>query len=75
MAPAARLIVTDGVPYAANPRERTFSALFTYLHAGFMGVRLPTEEQWQAAFHSAGFSEVSCHRLRFPTGRLFVASG
>ncbi len=70
-----RLVVTDGVPYVPAPRERAFSALFTYLHASSMNVRLPTEEQWQAFFRRAGYTNVSCVQHRMPTGRMFVASG
>lgn len=69
-----RLVVSDAIPYATDPRERKFSALFTYLHVAFMGVRLPTEEQWTAAFRAAGFTEVTATELRFPTGRIFVAT-
>lgn len=69
------LVLTDAVPYVPDPRERIFSALFTYLHASSMGVRLPTEEQWQAAFRRAGFTEVASFRHRMPTARLFVVGG
>lgn len=75
MAPGGRLVVTDAIPYAADTRERKFSALFTYLHSTFMGVRLPTEEQWLAMFRAAGFTDVTSTALRFPTGRMFVAAG
>lgn len=69
-----RLVVTDAVPYAPGEPERRFSALFSYLHAEFMDVALPTEEEWLAAFRDAGFPEVSCTPHAFPGGRLFVAS-
>lgn len=74
MAPGGRLIVTDAVPYASDQRERGFSALFTYLHAAFMAVRLPTEEQWQAAFRAAGFAGVTTAGHRMPGARMFVAT-
>lgn len=74
MAPNGRLIVTDAVPYSADSRERMFSALFTYLHAAFMGVALPTEEQWRESFQAAGFSNVSCVEHRLPGARMFVAT-
>jgi SAM-dependent methyltransferase len=74
MAPGGRLVVTDAVPFAPGPRERRFSALFTYLHSAFMGVRLPTEEQWLARFRAAGFADVSCAEHRMPGGRMFVAT-
>lgn len=74
MKPTGRLVVTDAIPYATDPRERKFSALFTYLHIAFMGIRLPTEEQWLEAFRAAGFAEVTPVELRFPTGRMFVAA-
>jgi SAM-dependent methyltransferase len=67
------LVVTDAVPYADNPRERAFSALFTYLHASSMGVSLPSEDGWRAAFQRAGFSSVTCTPLRMPGSRMFVA--
>lgn len=68
-------VVTDAVPYVADVRERSFSALFTYLHAGSMGVRLPSEERWRAAFQRAGFSDVTSTPLRMPGSRVFVAAG
>jgi SAM-dependent methyltransferase len=74
MAPGGRLIVTDAIPYAPDQRERKFSALFTYLHAAFMAVRLPTDEQWQAAFRAAGFADVTCAEHRMPGARMFVAT-
>jgi SAM-dependent methyltransferase len=69
------LIVTDAVPYADNARERGFSALFTYLHASSMDVRLPTEQRWRDVFARAGFGEVSCTPLRMPGSRMFVVAG
>lgn len=69
------LVIMDAVPYAPDPRERAFSALFTYLHTMAMHVELPTQEQWQAAFEHAGFTSVTCTPLRFPGGRMFVVSG
>jgi SAM-dependent methyltransferase len=74
MSPAGKLVVTDAIPYSADPRERKFSALFTYLHAEFMGVRLPTEQQWTESFRAAGFTDVTCVELRLPTARMFVAT-
>ncbi|GAA3762373.1 methyltransferase domain-containing protein [Streptomyces tremellae] len=69
------LVVTDAVPYVGDPRERRFSTLFTYLHASSMDVRLPPEEEWRAAFHRAGFSDVATTPLRMPGSRMFVAAG
>lgn len=69
------LIATDAVAYADNPRERAFSALFTYLHSSSMGVRLPSEDKWRAAFARAGFSNVTSTPLRMPGSRMFVAAG
>ncbi|MEU4428417.1 class I SAM-dependent methyltransferase [Actinoplanes sp. NPDC024001] len=66
------LAITDAVPYAADERERRFSALFTYLHAGFMNVRLPTEKAWIERFRAAGFSHVEVVPHEFPGGRLFI---
>ncbi len=74
MAPNGRMIVTDAVPYVANTRERSFSALFTYLHAAFMDVDLPSEQQWLSMFDKAGFGQVQCSSHRMPTGRMFVAT-
>jgi SAM-dependent methyltransferase len=68
------LIVTDAVPYVGTPRERAFSALFTYLHSSSMGVRLPSQERWQEAFRRAGFSDVTCAPLRMPGSCMFVAT-
>ncbi|EXU65411.1 hypothetical protein Z951_25735 [Streptomyces sp. PRh5] len=69
------LVVTDAVPYVADPRERSFSALFTYLHSSSMDVTLPPEEEWRAAFGRAGFSDVTSTPLRMPGSRMFVAAG
>ncbi|WAP60619.1 class I SAM-dependent methyltransferase [Streptomyces sp. S465] len=69
------LVVTDAVPYVADPRERGFSALFTYLHSSSMDVTLPPEEEWRAAFARAGFSDVTSAPLRMPGSRMFVAAG
>ncbi|MFH9643349.1 class I SAM-dependent methyltransferase [Streptomyces albidoflavus] len=74
-AKGSRLIVTDAVPYAAVERERAFSALFTYLHASSMDIRLPTEEQWAEKFRRAGYTAVECTPHRMPTSRMFVVSG
>jgi hypothetical protein len=68
------LITTDAVSYAENPRERAFSALFTYLHSSSMGVRLRSEGKWCAAFQRAGFSNVTSTPLRMPGSRMFVAA-
>jgi SAM-dependent methyltransferase len=67
-------IATDAVSYAGNPRERAFSALFTYLHSSSMGVRLRSEDKWCAAFRRAGFSDVTSMPLRMPGSRMFVAA-
>jgi SAM-dependent methyltransferase len=68
------VIATDAVPYEDNPRERAFSALFTYLHLSSMNVRLPSEERWRAAFARAGFSNVTSTPLRMPGSRMFLAA-
>src|ERR1700733_134634 len=68
------LIATDAVAYADNPRERAFSALFTYLHSSSMGVRLRSEGDWRAAFQRAGFSDVTSTSLRMPGSRMLVAA-
>ncbi|MFG2736452.1 methyltransferase [Streptomyces carpaticus] len=73
-AEGCRLVVTDAVPYAPAPRERAFSALFTYLHASSMNTRLPTEEQWTDLFHRAGYTDVTSVSHRMPSGRMFVAT-
>jgi SAM-dependent methyltransferase len=68
------MVVTDAVPFVGNERERAFSALFSYLHASSMDVRLPAEELWRAAFARAGFTEVTVTELGMPGARAFVAS-
>jgi hypothetical protein len=68
------MVVVDAVSYARHPRERAFSALFTYLHASFMNVHLPTEEEWEARFHAAGFTQVECVPQILPGGRLFAVT-
>lgn len=75
LADGGSLMVTEAVPYVTTPKDRSFSALFTYLHASSMGIRLPTEETWCAAFRRAGFSNVTSTPLRMPGSRLFVAAG
>ncbi|MEE1739703.1 class I SAM-dependent methyltransferase [Streptomyces sp. BE147] len=72
--PGGIMAITDAVPYASAERERRFSALFTYLHAGFMNVTLPPEEDWLARFRQAGFDQARCVPHRFPAGRLFIAA-
>ncbi|MEV8627327.1 class I SAM-dependent methyltransferase [Streptomyces sp. NBC_01268] len=72
--PGGIMAITDAVPYASAERERRFSALFTYLHAGFMNVTLPPEEDWLARFRQAGFEQAECVPHRFPGGRLFIAT-
>jgi hypothetical protein len=68
------MAVVDAVSYGQEDRERKFSSLFTYLHANFMDVELPTEEQWVEKFRSAGFSDVDCSSQVMPGGRLFLAT-
>lgn len=73
LAKGGALVVTDAVPYADDPRERGFSALFSYLHASSMDVRLPPADDWLAAFGRAGFTDVRSTPLRMPGSRKFVA--
>ncbi|MGK5520026.1 class I SAM-dependent methyltransferase [Micromonospora sp. URMC 107] len=73
LAPGGFMAVADAVSYAPDPAERRFSALFTYLHASFMNVTLPTERRWLDTFQAAGFSRTECVPLGVPGGRLFVA--
>lgn len=74
LAPGGILAVVDAVSYGQEDRERKFSALFTYLHSNFMGINLPTEDQWVEKFRSAGFSDVDCVSQVMPGGRLFLAT-
>ncbi len=74
LAPGGLVAVVDAVSYGQEDRERKFSALFTYLHSTFMGVELPTEDQWVEKFRSAGFSNVECVSQVMPGGRLFLAT-
>ncbi|MDO0931183.1 class I SAM-dependent methyltransferase [Streptomyces sp. DG2A-72] len=74
LAPGGFLAVADAVSYAQQPQERKFSALFTYLHATFMSVLLPTEQEWLDTFDKAGFSRTRTVPIGLPGGRLFVAS-
>ncbi|GAA4671162.1 methyltransferase [Phytohabitans rumicis] len=73
LAPGGFMAVADAVSYASQPAERKFSALFTYLHASFMSVTLPTEGQWLDTFQAAGFSKTEYVPLGTPGARLFVA--
>ena len=68
------MAINDCVPYATDGRESRFSALFTYMHSGFMRVQLPTQEKWQLRFTEAGFLNVECIPIRLPGGRLFIAT-
>jgi SAM-dependent methyltransferase len=70
--PGGFLAITDSVPYSPGERERKFSALFTYLHEGFMNVSLPTEEEWKDKFLEAGFTDVVCRQHLLPGARLFL---
>jgi SAM-dependent methyltransferase len=72
LAPGGFLAVTDAVPYSDANRERMFSSLFSYLHEGFMNVRLPTEETWREIFLAAGFSDVQTISHKMPGARLFI---
>jgi SAM-dependent methyltransferase len=72
LAPGGFLAITDAVPYSGTNRERMFSSLFSYLHEGFMNVRLPTEETWREIFLTAGFSDVQTIPHKMPGARLFV---
>ncbi|MFF1413409.1 class I SAM-dependent methyltransferase [Streptomyces sp. NPDC058289] len=74
LAPGGVLAVVDAVSYGQEERERKFSALFTYLHSDFMGINLPTADQWVEKFRSAGFSDVDCTSQVMPGGRLFLAT-
>uniref|UniRef100_A8M6W9 Methyltransferase type 12 n=1 Tax=Salinispora arenicola (strain CNS-205) TaxID=391037 RepID=A8M6W9_SALAI len=74
LAPGGFLAVADAVSYARRPEERTFSALFTYLHATFMSVTLPAEQEWLDKFAAAGFSQTKVVPIGLPGGRLFVAT-
>ncbi|TCO61168.1 class I SAM-dependent methyltransferase [Actinocrispum wychmicini] len=71
--PNGFMVVVDAVSYAQHVRERKFSALFTYVHASFMNVHLPPEQEWRTKFYIAGFSKVECVPQVVPGGRLFVA--
>lgn len=75
LAAGGKMVIVDAVPYCADARGRAFSALFTYLHARSMGVELPVQDQWEAAFRGAGFTRVTCTPLRMPGSRMFVISG
>lgn len=72
LAPNGFLAITDAVPYSDTARERMFSSLFTYLHEGFMNVRLPTEETWREIFLAAGFSDIQSSPHKMPGARLFI---
>lgn len=74
LAPGGFLAVADAVSYAQQPEERKFSALFTYLHATFMSVSLPAEQEWLDKFERAGFSQTRTVPIGLPGGRLFVAT-
>jgi SAM-dependent methyltransferase len=70
--PGGFLAITDAVPYSAAAHERAFSSLFTYLHEGFMNVRLPAEGTWREIFRAAGFRDIQSWPHKMPGGRLFI---
>jgi SAM-dependent methyltransferase len=74
LAPQGFMTIADAIPYAEDEHERQFSALFTYLHSTFMGVRLPTAEKWTSMLYTAGFSNVELIVPMVPGGRIFVAT-
>jgi SAM-dependent methyltransferase len=74
LAHGGKMVIIDAVPYSADLGERAFSALFTYLHKHSMGVELPTQDRWEAAFRRAGFTNVACIPLPMPACRMFLAS-
>ncbi|GGK29925.1 methyltransferase type 12 [Streptomyces camponoticapitis] len=73
LAPGGCMAVVDAVSYAPGT-ERKFSALFTYLHANFMDIRLPAEREWLQKFEAAGFSSVTSVPQPMPGSRLFIAA-
>ncbi len=72
LAPGGFLAITDAVPYCGTDRERMFSSLFSYLHEGFMNVRLPAEDTWREIFLAAGFSDIQTIPHKMPGARLFI---
>lgn len=72
LAPGGFLAITDAVPYCGTDRERMFSSLFSYLHEGFMNVRLPADDTWREIFLAAGFSDIQTIPHKMPGARLFV---
>jgi SAM-dependent methyltransferase len=72
LTPGGFLAITDAVPYCRTARERKFSSLFTYLHEGFMNVRLPKEETWHEIFFAAGFRDIETIQHKMPGARLFI---
>jgi len=74
LAPGGFMAIVDAVPYADDDRERKFSAFFTYVHANFMDVRLPTAREWEEMLYAAGFSKVESRPQHLPGGRFFVAT-
>ena len=72
--PGGIMAITEAVPYLRNERERRFSAAVTYFHREFMKRKLLSESEWLTKLRAAGFSDVKCVELAFPTGRLFVAT-
>jgi cyclopropane fatty-acyl-phospholipid synthase-like methyltransferase len=68
------LVMVEGVPYARNPEEQSFSAAYTFLHTHFMGRKLLTENEWSAKLSAAGYQTVEISRLGISGGRIFKAT-
>jgi SAM-dependent methyltransferase len=73
LAPGGLMAITDIAPYVTNPRERRFSAIVTYFHQQFMARKPLGALEWKEKLAAAGFGDVECVPLRFPTGRLYIA--
>jgi hypothetical protein len=72
-APESTLVIVDAVPYAAESRERAFSATFTFLHSHFMGRQLQPEETWKHKLATAGYRSIDVKPLGIGGGRIFTA--
>jgi predicted O-methyltransferase YrrM len=68
------LVIVEGVPYAQNPGEHSFSAAYTFLHSHFMGRKLLTESEWKAKLLAAGYRGIQTDRLGISGGRIFTVT-
>jgi methyltransferase family protein len=74
VASRAAIVVIEGVPFASDAAERSFSAAYTFLHTHFMRRRLLSAEEWTSKLSRAGYAGVTCAPLPISSGRVIIAT-